>query len=514
MMGTTVLLAEIARAWEDVGSTRSRSAKTARLAEVLGQLGTDELAAGTAMLAGEPRQGRIGVGWRTVGDLVLSPAATPSLSVTEVDEQLEQLAAVSGPGSQARRRQLLDELWARATGPEQRFLAGLLLGELRQGALEGVVMAAVAEAADVALETVRRAAMLTGDLTRAAVLAMQEGATGLDAVGLEVGRPVQPMLAQSAPDVAEALQRTGPAVVETKLDGMRIQVHRDGDTVRVVTRSLREVTADLPAVVAAARSLPVDRVILDGEALAFTPDGRPHAFQDTMQAVGEGGMQPWFFDVLHVDGRDLLDRPLHERLVVLDEVVPAAHRVDRVETEAPRVAHEHLVAALDAGHEGVVVKSRDAPYEAGRRGAAWVKVKVAHTLDLVVLAVEWGSGRRKGWLSNLHLGAFDAEHGGYVMLGKTFKGLTDELLAWQTEQLLARETHREGHVVHVRPELVVEIAFDGVQRSTRYPGGMALRFARVKRYRPDKLPEQADTIATVRAIHEGRQAPVPPPLEA
>ena len=503
-------LAAIASAWEDVGATRSRSAKTARLAEVLRSLGPDEVSAGTAMLAGEPRQGRIGVGWRTVGDLDVAAAAEPSLTVLDVDARLDEVAAESGSGSQARRREQLEDLWGRATTTEQSFLSGLLLGNLRQGALEGVVMAAVADVADVDLELVRRAAMLTGDLTRAAVLAMRDGADALAAVGLEVGRPVQPMLAQSAPDVAEAIGRSGPAVVETKLDGMRIQVHRAGDDVRVVTRSLRDVTRDLPSVVEAARRLDVERVVLDGEALAFTEDGRPLAFQDTMQTVGDGGMQPWFFDVLHVDGEDLLDRPLHERLEVLDRVVPPAHRVERVVTDEVAVAHDHLVAALAAGHEGVVVKSRDATYEAGRRGAGWIKVKVAHTLDLVVLAVEWGSGRRQGWLSNLHLGAYDPDDGGFVMLGKTFKGMTDELLAWQTEELLARETRREAHVVHVRPELVVEIAFDGVQRSTRYPGGMALRFARVKRYRPDKDATQADTIGTVREIHEGTRAPVPP----
>ena len=506
-------LADIAQAWEQVGATRSRSTKTARLAEVLGRLAPDELAAGAAMLAGEPRQGRIGIGGRTVGALDVAAASRPTLSVSDVDRRLDELAGVSGAGSQGRRRELLADLWARATASEQSFLAGLLLGNLRQGALEGVVMAAVADAAGVDLEAVRRAAMLTGDLTRAAVLAMQQGAAGLAGVGLEVGRAVQPMLAQSAADVVEALHRTGPAVVETKLDGMRIQVHRSGEDVRVVTRSLRDVTGDLPDVVAVARDLDVEQVVLDGEALAFTAEGRPLAFQDTMQSVGGGGMQPWFFDVLHVDGHDLLDLPLDERLDVLDRVVPAAHRVDRVATDDPAVASEHLASALGAGHEGVVVKSRDAPYEAGRRGAAWVKVKVAHTLDLVVLAVEWGSGRRQGWLSNLHLGAYDPDTNTHVMLGKTFKGLTDELLAWQTEQLLAREVSRSGHVVHVRPELVVEVAFDGVQRSTRYPGGVALRFARVKRYRPDKLPEQADTIETVRDIHEGRRAPVPPQVD-
>ncbi len=500
-------LVEVAEAWERVGATRARSTKTAVLAALLRRLEASELAAGTAMLAGEPRQGRIGIGWRTVGDVDVPAAADPTLTIADVDARLDELARVSGSGSQATRRHLLDDLFARATEVEQSFLTGLLLGNLRQGALEGVVMSAVADAADVDLDAVRRAAMLTGDLTRAAVIAMADGADGLAKVGLEVGRPIQPMLAQSAPDVATALERTGPGVVETKLDGMRIQAHRDGDRVVVVTRSLRDVTGDLPDVVAAVRELPVERIVLDGEALAIAPDGRPLAFQDTMQAGGT--MQPFFFDVLHVDGRDLLDQPLAQRLAVLDEVVPADHRVTRVETDDAQDAHAHLVAALEAGHEGVVVKAGGAPYDAGRRGSGWIKVKVAHTLDLVVLAVEWGSGRRQGWLSNLHLGALDAESGDFVMLGKTFKGLTDELLAWQTEQLLAREVRREGHVVHVQPDLVVEIAFDGVQRSSRYPGGMALRFARVKRYRPDKLPEQADTLETVRAIHEGRLAPVP-----
>ena len=505
-------LADIATAWERVGTTRSRSAKTSHLAEVLRVLPEDEIASGTAMLAGEPRQGRIGVGWRTLGDLEVPAADAPSLTVTEVDTAIDGIAEESGSGSQARRRERLADLFGRATATEQAFLHGLLLGELRQGALEGVVLAAVAEAAEVPLDLVRRAAMLTGDATAAAVLAMTEGRPGLQGVRLRVGRPVQPMLAQSAPDVTAALQSTGPAAVETKLDGMRVQVHRTGDEVRVVTRSLRDVTADLPTVVRAAQSLPAHHLILDGEALAFDDRGRPQAFQDTMQSVGQDAMRPWFFDVLHVDGADLLDEPLERRLDALDDLVPAALRVDRTVTDDATAAHEHLVASLRAGHEGVVIKALDSAYEAGRRGGGWVKVKVAHTLDLVVLAAEWGSGRRRGWLSNLHLGAPDPDTGELVMLGKTFKGLTDEVLAWQTEQLLERETGRDGHVVHVRPELVVEIAFDGVQRSTRYPGGMALRFARVKRYRPDKDPAQADTVATVRAIHRGEQTPrVPPP---
>lgn len=510
-----MLLAEIAEAWERVGSTRSRSAKTSHLAAVLERLPPDEIATGTAMLAGEPRQGRVGIGWRTVADLDVAPADVASLTLQEVDATLDAVQSESGPGSQGRRHELLEDLLGRATTSEQAFLRGLLLGELRQGALEGAVLAAVAEAADLPVAGVRRAAMLTGDATSAAVLAMTEGLAGIEAVRLEVGRPVQPMLAQSAPDVEAALERTGPAAVETKLDGMRIQVHRDGDRVTVVTRSLREVTEDLPAVVAAARRLPADRLVLDGEALAFDERGRPEAFQDSMQSVGGDSLQPWFFDLLHVDGDDLLDQPLDRRLAALDALVPAELRVTRTVTDDSRQAHEHLVSSLEAGHEGVVVKSLAAPYEAGSRGASWVKVKVAHTLDLVVLAAEWGSGRRRGWLSNLHLGALDPESGEPVMLGKTFKGLTDDLLTWQTAAFLERETRRDGHVVHVRPDLVVEVAFDGVQRSTRYPAGMALRFARVRRYRPDKAPAQADTLETVRAIHRGDLTPrVPPPGDA
>ncbi len=501
-------LARIADAWAEVGATRSRRTKVAVLAAVLRDLEPDELAAGTAMLAGEPRQGRIGVGWRTVGAVEVPPADEPTLAVLDVDAAFDEIAAMAGAGSQAARRTALDALFARATAAEQGHLRGLLLGNLRQGALEGVVLAAVAEAADVDVDVVRRAAMLTGDLTVAAVTAMTAGADGLAAFRLTLFRPVQPMLAQSAPDVPAALERTGRSRVETKLDGMRIQVHRDGDRVEVWTRSLRRVTDGLPAVVAATRALDVGQVILDGEALALDGSGRPLPFQESMQSTGEHDMTPWFFDVLHVDGDDLIDEPLHVRAAALERLVPVELRVGVTTTDDPDTGTDHLRTALAAGHEGVVVKALDAPYEAGRRGASWVKVKVAHTLDLVVLAVEWGLGRRQGWLSNLHLGARDPDSGGFVMLGKTFKGMTDDLLAWQTEQLLAREVSRDGHVVHVRPELVVEIAFDGVQASRRYPGGVALRFARVKGYRDDKSADEADTIDMVRAIHRGEVTPV------
>ncbi len=505
-----MLLSVIASTWEQVGATRSRASKIALLAATLTELADqspEELRAGTALLTGAPRQGRLGVGWAALRDMEVTPrderddaGLDQALTIADVDTAFDALAATSGPGSVAARHDELAALWARATATEQAFLRGVVLQELRQGALEGVVTAAVARAADVDEALVRRAAMLTGDLTTTAVLAMDVGATALAAVSLEVGRGVQPMLASSAPDVATALATTGPARIDTKLDGMRIQVHRDGDDIHVFTRSLRDVTTTLPLVVAAAGALPVTSVVLDGEALALDADGRPLAFQDSM--AGDSHLRPVFFDILHLDGNDLVDQPLTARRETL-EAVAGPNLVDGITTDDPAVGLDHLRTALAAGHEGIVVKSLDAPWEAGRRGSSWVKVKVAHTLDLVVLAAEWGSGRRRGWLSNLHLGAVDAETGEAVMLGKTFKGLTDELLAWQTEALLALEESRADHVVHVRPELVVEIAFDGVQASRRYPGGVTLRFARVKRYRDDKSAADADTLQTVRAIHRG-----------
>lgn len=496
--------ATIASTWEAVAATRSRLQKVAALADTLQQLAPDEVVAGTAFLTGAPRQGRLGVGWAALRDLDVEPAAEPTLAITDVDRTFATLAATSGPGSVARRHDVLVEVWSLATPPEQGLLRGLVLQDVRQGALEGVVTTAVARAADVDEGLVRRAAMLSGDLTAAAVVAMADGAGALAAVRLEVGRPITPMLASSEPDVAAALDRTGPARIDTKLDGMRIQVHRDGGRVRVFSRSLRDVTGQLPAVVEAVQALAVASVVLDGEALGQAEDGRPLAFQDSMS--DDTRLQPGFFDVLHLDGTDLLDEPLSRRREVLESVVPD-HLVQGVETADPAVGTNHLRDVLAAGHEGVVVKSLEAPWEAGRRGASWVKVKVAHTLDLVVLAAEWGSGRRRGWLSNLHLGAMDADTGELVMLGKTFKGLTDETLAWQTAAFLEREVRRDDHVVHVRPELVVEIALDGVQASTRYPGGVALRFARVKRYREDKAVADADTLQTVRAIHRGVVVP-------
>ena len=507
--GHAMRFARIVDSWEAVGATRSRLQKVAVLADTLVSLAghsPDVLAAGTAMLTGSPRQGRLGIGWATLRDIAVDPVddAHATLTVVDVDAAFEELARMSGPGSVAARHDLLTALWARATGAEQALLRGLVLGELRQGALEGVVTAAVSRAAEVDDDDVRRAAMLTGDLTEAAVVAMEQGEDALRAVCLEVGRAVQPMLASSAPDVPTALATTGPARIDTKLDGMRIQVHRDGGDIRVFTRSLRVVTADLPEVVAAVAAMDVAAVVLDGEALARHEDGTPLPFQDSM--AGSGVLHPHFFDILHLDGTDLLDDPLSTRLERLERVV-GPHAVGGIVTEDPEVATAHLRTALAAGNEGVVLKALNSTWQAGRRGSEWVKVKVAHTLDLVVLAAEWGSGRRRGRLSNLHLGAVDADTGEAVMLGKTFKGLTDELLAWQTEALLDLEVAREDHVVHVRPELVVEIAFDGVQASRRYPGGVTLRFARVKRYRDDKAPGEADTLQAVQAIHRGERTP-------
>ncbi|HSK98288.1 MAG TPA: ATP-dependent DNA ligase, partial [Euzebyales bacterium] len=413
----------------------------------------------------------------------------------------------TGEGSRRQRREVLDNLFRRATAEEQQFLTRLLLSEMRHGALDGVMVAAVAAAADVPIAAVRRAYMLSDDLGAVAAAALRGGQAALDAFHLRVGQPVQPMLASTAADAEAALDGLGAAVVDAKIDGARVQVHRSGPSVGVYTRSLRDITTEVPEIVAVVRRLPVDSVILDGEAVRMRADGRPESFQVTMQRLDEATddytpMAVRFFDCLHRDGVDLLDEPLRRRLEELDAVVPASHVVLRGAADDPARLTEFFDKVVAAGYEGVVVKALDTPYEAGRRGAAWRKIKPSHTLDLVVLAVEWGSGRRKGWLSNLHLGARDPS-GGFVMLGKTFKGLTDEMLEWQTKRFLELETQRRGHVVHVEPVQVVEIAFDGVQNSTRYPGGVALRFARVKRYRDDKTAAEADTIDQIRAIHTG-----------
>lgn len=495
--------AELVAASEAVAATRARTAKIAALAAAIAQADPEERAAAVALLAGEPRQGRFGVGWRTAYELEVAPAAEPSLTVAEVDAAIDALAACSGPGSQAERSRLLTAFLARATAAEQSFWKRLLTEGLRQGALEGVMADAIAKAAGVDAALVRRAAMLSGDLAHTAAVALADGEAGLAAIGLEVGRPVQPMLAATSPDVSSAIAELGLASVEWKLDGARVQVHRDGDAVHIFTRNLNDVTERLPAIVDAVRAMPGRRFVLDGEALGLDDEARPGVFQDTMarfsrQGGGGATLAARFFDVLHRDGDDLLERPLTERQAVLDALVGAL-AVPRLVTADAEEAVRFSDGALAAGHEGVMLKAATSTYEAGRRGSSWRKVKPVRTFDLVVLGVEWGSGRRQGWLSNLHLGARDPA-GGFVMVGKTFKGMTDELLAWQTTELLARKVSEHGHIVMVRPELVVEIALDGAQRSTRYPGGVALRFARVKRYRLDKSPAEADTIDAIRAL--------------
>ncbi|MBK9179750.1 MAG: ATP-dependent DNA ligase [Acidimicrobiales bacterium] len=503
-----MLLADLVATSDAVAATRSRSAKVAALAELLRLLPPAQVAPAVGILTGNPRQGRVGVGWATLGGLDVPAASAPSLTVGDLDRALDEIEATTGPRSVERRQAVLHALLAGATAAEARFVRRLLVGELRQGALEGLMADAVARAADVPLPLVRRAAMLTGDLGRTAVLALGMGASGLSDVGLELLRPVQPMLAATAPDVAGALADTGLASVEWKLDGARIQVHRAGEQVRVFTRNLNDVTDRLPAVAAAVRALPADRLVLDGEAIGIDDEARPRRFQDTMSTFGRdegdtaGGLRAFFFDVLHADGSDLVDAPLRERLAVLDDVAGGL-RVPSIETADAEVAAAFLGDALARGHEGVMVKGLDASYDAGRRGGAWRKVKPVRTLDLVVLAAEWGHGRRTGWLSNLHLGARDPSDGSFVMVGKTFKGLTDALLTWQTEHLLRLRIATDGHTVHVRPELVVETALDGVQVSRRYPGGVALRFARVRCYRTDKAAADADTIDAVRALLAG-----------
>jgi DNA ligase-1 len=504
-----VLLSEIVEASEAVTATSARLGKVERIAECLRRLAVDEVAVAVAFLSGVLRQRQIGVGFASLRELP-PPAGDASLTVVEVDAAFEAVGGRGGQGSQAERRRLLAELMGRATAAEQRFLGRLLLGDLRQGALEGVMVEAVARAAAVPAAEVRRALMLRGDLGSVAEAALAEGTPGLRAFRLHVGRAVQPMLAQSADSVAAAMGRISPAAVEWKLDGVRAQIHRQGDDVRIFTRSLDDITARVPELVEAVLALPVRAAVLDGEAIALRADERPHPFQVTGGRLGSRldvarlreslPLTLFVFDILHLDGEDLLDLGGAERQEALAGAVPASLRIPRVVTEDVAAAAEFLERTLERGHEGVLVKSLTSPYEAGRRGSGWIKVKPRHTLDLVVLAAEWGHGRRHGFLSNLHLGALDPATGGFVMLGKTFKGLTDEMLAWQTQRFLELERDRSDWTVHLRPEQVVEVAFDGVQRSPRYPGGVALRFARVIRYRPDKRADEADTIDTVRAI--------------
>ncbi|WP_129310762.1 ATP-dependent DNA ligase [Streptomyces sp. L2] len=507
-----MLLARLAQVSQEVTATASRTRKTDLLADLFREATPDDAPIVIPYLAGRLPQGRLGVGWKVLARPV-EPAAQPTLTVRDVDARLTDLGKVSGPGSQAERSRRVGELMALATEAEQRFLLGLLTGEVRQGALDAVAVEGLARATGADPAAVRRAVMLAGSLQSVAGALLAEGPPALERFRLTVGRPVLPMLAHSASSVAEAVEKLGACAVEEKLDGIRVQVHRDGDTVHVHTRTLDDITARLPEVTDAALGLAGERFILDGEVISFGADGRPRSFQETAgrvgsrtdvaKAAGEVPVSPVFFDALSVDGRDLLDLPFAERHAVLARLVPEPMRVRRTVASGPEdtaEAERFLADTLARGHEGVVVKALDAPYSAGRRGASWLKVKPIHTLDLVVLAAEWGHGRRTGKLSNLHLGARNPD-GTFAMLGKTFKGMTDALLAWQTGRLQELAVREHGWGVTVRPELVVEIAYDGLQRSSRYPAGVTLRFARVVRYREDKRPEEADTVEALLAAH-------------
>jgi len=507
-----VLFHDLVETSRRVAATSGRLAKIELIAGLLKRAAPDEIEIAIAFLSGSLRQGRIGIGYATVR--AAKPelgAATPTLELAAVDAALQRLATTTGKGSAQTREHLLGELFARGTADEQEFLLRLVMGELRQGALEGLVTEAVARAAGLESEAVRRAAMVAADLGRVAHAVLTEGAVGLTRFRVEPFHPLQPMLAQAADDVGDALTRLGggQAAFEYKLDGARIQVHKAGNEVRVFSRQLNDVTQAVPEVVEAVRRLPFDDAILDGEAIALRPDGTPLPFQVTMRRFGrkldverlraELPVVPFFFDLLYADGASLLDEPYSRRFAVLAAAVPDELRAPRIVTSVASEAKAFFERAIATGQEGLMAKALDARYDAGARGAAWLKLKPAHTLDLVVLAAEWGHGRRRGRLSNLHLGARDGA--GFAMLGKTFKGMTDEMLEWQTAKLLELATRRDAHVVHVRPELVVEVAFNGIQASPTYPAGLALRFARIVRYRPDKGPDQSDTIETVRELH-------------
>jgi DNA ligase-1 len=507
-----MLLTRLAHVSQEVAATSARSRKIALLAELFRDAEADDVPIVIPYLAGRLPQGRLGIGWKVLSRQV-DPAPEPALTVREVDARLTALGKVSGAGSQAERGRLVGELMGAATADEQRFLFGLITGEVRQGALDAVAVEGLAEATDAPATDVRRAVMLAGSLQTVAEALLTDGPTSLDRFQLTVGRPVLPMLAHSAGSVAEAVEKLGACAVEEKLDGIRIQVHRDGEIVRLYTRTLDDITDRLPELTSAALELRGERFILDGEVISFDEDGRPRSFQETAGRVGSRvdvataaetvPVSPVFFDVLSVDGRDLLDLPFAERHAELARLVPEPMRVRRTLVSGPEdvpAAEAFLAETLKRGHEGVVVKGLDAAYSAGRRGASWLKVKPVHTLDLVVLAAEWGHGRRTGKLSNLHLGARSSD-GSFAMLGKTFKGMTDAMLTWQTERLQELAVESDGHVVTVRPELVVEIAYDGLQRSTRYPAGVTLRFARVVRYREDKRAEEADSVETLLAAH-------------
>ncbi|HET6578718.1 MAG TPA: ATP-dependent DNA ligase [Gemmatimonadales bacterium] len=502
-------LAEISRR---VAEAPGRRDKIALLAGLLATVPAPEIELATAYLCGTVPQQKLGIGYASLQAAAAGTgvAESPPIELAEVNAWLDRIARTSGKGSAADRRQLLAELLSRLTGDERRFLFGLITGELRQGALEGLVLEAVAQAAGVPAPALRRAVMMAGDLPQVARAALTGGAGTLSGYAVQLFRPVLPMLAGTAESAEEALRELGEAALELKLDGARVQIHKRGDEVRIYSRRLNEVTPAVPELVETARALAAPELIVEGEAIALRDDGSPHPFQTTMSRFGRRldvtqaretvPLTLFLFDLLYLDGASVMDEPLHRRSAALADAVPERLLVPRLVTASVEDARGFLAAALDRGHEGIMAKALDAPYEAGRRGRRWLKVKPVRTLDLVVLAAEWGHGRRRGWLSNLHLGARDSERGGFVMLGKTFKGMTDVMLAWQTARLLELEVSRDAHTVYVRPELVVEVAFNDLQASPQYPGGLALRFARIKGYRPDKTAADADTLATLQEI--------------
>ena len=510
------LLADVVHTSTQVAGTASRLAKTRLIADCLRRLDPDEVEIALPYLSGDPRQGKLALGYATLQSALGSPSVTPGLTLREVDAAFSELKGTKGKGSAAHRSLILKKILGQATAEEQDFLVRLIIGELRQGALEGVMLDAVAAAANLPPAEIRRAATFAGAITPVARAALAGGAGALAQFSIQLMQPVLPMLAQPAESIESALAQLGTAILEWKLDGARVQVHKSGEEVRVYTRNLNDVTAAAPELISIVRKTKADSLILDGEAIALRADGRPHPFQLTMRRFGrkldvealrrELPLSVFFFDCLYRDGTPLLDHPASERHDLLRSALPPGAVAPSLITDDAKKARAFYDAALAQGHEGVMAKATAAPYESGRRGAGWLKVKRARTLDLVVLAAEWGHGRRKGRLSNLHLGARDPTSGGFVMLGKTFKGLTDEMLEWQTKELLARRIDpsggRDDWTVRVRPELVVEIAFNDLQESPHYPGGLALRFARVKGYRPDKRPEEADTIETVRKLYE------------
>lgn len=507
-----MLLASVVETSRRLTGTSKRLEKIDLLATLLRQLRPDEAEVVVAWLAGYTRQGRTGIGYAVLRDAQTEASTTPGLEVSDVDRELEALSSVGGAGSDRRRRELLQVLFGRATEQEQQFLTALLIGELRQGALEGIMLEGLAKASGLAADRVRRAVMLAGDIALVARAVLEGGEAALGNYDVQLMRPVQPMLAQTADDVREAVDELGEVALEYKYDGARVQVHKSGDQVLVFSRRLNDVTHAVPEVVEAVRSLPARDLILDGEVISFTANGRPNPFQVTMRRFGrklnvdqmraELPLRPVWFDLLYLNGGSLIDEPQSQRFSALTDVVAPSLLVPYLVTADRDRAEDFLHNALGDGHEGIMAKSRAAPYAAGARGQSWLKVKQARTLDLVVLAAEWGNGRRRGWLSNLHLGARDTERGGFAMLGKTFKGLTDEMLAWQTQEILKLEVARDSYTVYVEPKLVVEIAFNEIQVSPRYASGLALRFARVKRYRPDKSAHESDTFQTVKKLAE------------